>query len=116
MERGASGVDLSAFQDGSESGGNPESVFTSDEVLDDTMLHGLPNTGASSTRLDWEGMQEMMKGGMPSAPISMFPGEQTRLSPRWAERSTQRTNFKELEHGGHFAGTAQRIGRSQGLR
>ena len=97
------------FQDVSDSGGDPESVFTLDGMLDDIMLYWLPNTGASSARLYWEGMQEMM-GGMPSSPmptptgISMFPGEQLRLSRRWAERRFARLiHFGEPDRGGHFA-------------
>ncbi len=102
------------FQDVSDSGSNPESVFSADEMLDDIMLYWLPNAGASSARLYWEGMQEMMKGGMPSAPmqtpagISMFPGEQIRLSRRWAERRfAELIHFNEPERGGHFAALEQ---------
>ena len=102
------------FQDVSDSGSNPESVFTLDAMLDDIMLYWLPNTGASSARLYWEGMQAMMKGGMPQAPmptptgISMFPGEQVRLSRRWAEpRFSQLVHFNELDKGGHFAALEQ---------
>ena len=102
------------FQDVSDSGSNPESVFSADAMLDDIMLYWLPNTGASSARLYWEGMQEMMKGGMPSAPmqtpagISMFPGEQIRLSRRWAERRFAKLiYFSEPERGGHFAALEQ---------
>ena len=102
------------FQDVSDSGGEPESVFTLDQMIDDIMLYWLPNTGASSARLYWEGMQEMIEGGMPSAPmptptsISMFPGEQVRLSRRWAEsRFAKLIHFNELERGGHFAALEQ---------
>ena len=102
------------FQDVSDSGANPESVFTLDEMLDDIMLYWLPNAGASSARLYWEGMQEMMRGGMPSRPmttpagISMFPGEQVRLSRRWAERRfSNLVHFNEPGHGGHFAAMEQ---------
>ena len=102
------------FQDVTDSGSNPESVFSADEMLDDIMLYWLPNTGASSARLYWEGMQEMMKGGMPSAPmqtpagISMFRGEQIRLSRRWAERRfAELIHFNEPERGGHFAALEQ---------
>ena len=98
------------FQDASDSDGNPESVFTLDELLDDIMLYWLPNTGASSARLYWEAMREMMKGGPPTAPmqtptgISMFPREQVRLSRRWAERRFARlVHFNALDAGGHFA-------------
>lgn len=102
------------FQDVSDSGGNPESVFSADAMLDDIMLYWLPNTGASSARLYWEGMREMMKNGMPSSPmatptgISMFPGEQLRLSRRWAERRFAKlVHFNELDRGGHFAALEQ---------
>ncbi len=102
------------FQDVSNSGGEPERVFTLDQMLDDIMLYWLPNTGASSARLYWEGMQEMMSGGMPPSSlqmptgISMFPGEQVRLSRRWAERRfTKLVHFKELDRGGHFAALEQ---------
>ena len=102
------------FQDVSDSGCNPESVFSLDAMLDDIMLYWLPNTGASSARLYWEATQEMMKGGMPNAPmqtptgISMFPGEQVRLSRRWAERRfATLVHFNALEKGGHFAALEQ---------
>ena len=64
------------FQDVSDSGGDPESVFSTDAMLDDIMLYWLPNTGASSARLYWEGIQEMMKGGMPSVPMPTPTGNQ----------------------------------------
>jgi epoxide hydrolase len=94
----------------SDSGGNPEAVFSLDEIIDDIMLYWLPNAGASSARLYWEGMQAMRKGGMPQAKvptptgISMFAGEQVRLSERWAEsRFSNLMHFAEHARGGHFA-------------
>lgn len=102
------------FQDVSDSGGDPENVFSADEMIDNIMLYWLPNTGASSARLYWEAAQEMMKSGMPTAPmptptgISMFPGEQLRLSRRWAERRFAKLiHFNQLERGGHFAAMEQ---------
>jgi pimeloyl-ACP methyl ester carboxylesterase len=102
------------FQDVSDSGADAESVFALDELIDDIMLYWLTNTGASSARLYWEAMQSMRQGGMPSTPmrtpsaISMFPGEQLRLSKRWAEsRFAQLVHFNELEQGGHFAALEQ---------
>lgn len=102
------------FQDVSDSGGNPESVFTLDAMLDDIMLYWLPNAGPSSVRLYWEAMQSMMRGGMPTEPmqtptgISMFPGEQVALSRRWAEcRFAKLIHFNELDRGGHFAALEQ---------
>jgi epoxide hydrolase len=102
------------FQDVSDSDGNPESVFSMDQMLDDIMLYWLPNAGASSARLYWEAMTSMSGGGgqmppmaMPTA-ISMFPKEQVRLSRRWAEaRFDNLVHFNELTVGGHFAALEQ---------
>jgi len=102
------------FQDISDSGANAESVFAIDTIIDNIMLYWLPNTGASSARLYWETMQSMQRGGMPTTPmatpagISMFPGEQLRLSKRWAERRFAKlVHFNEPAHGGHFAAMEQ---------
>jgi pimeloyl-ACP methyl ester carboxylesterase len=103
------------FQDVSDSGGNAESAFSYDEMLDDIMLYWLPNAGASSAKLYWEGMSSMAG---PSAPgsmrtptgISMFPKELIRISRRWAEkRFDTLVHFNELEHGGHFAALEQPV-------
>ena len=102
------------FQDVSESSGNVESVFELDAIIDDIMMYWLPNTGVSSARLYWEAMQAMRLGSMPAVPmetpagLSMFPGEQLRLSKRWAEsRFSNLVHFNELERGGHFAAMEQ---------
>jgi microsomal epoxide hydrolase len=59
-------------------------------------------------------MQVMQHGKDPDAPmatptgISMFPGEQLRLSQRWAERRfANLVHFNELARGGHFAAMEQ---------
>ncbi|MDB5615292.1 MAG: epoxide hydrolase [Devosia sp.] len=102
------------FQDVSDSGGEPERVFTLDEMLDDIMMYWLPNAGPSSARLYWESAQAFNRGGMPNFPmptptgISMFPGEQVRLSERWADRRfANLVHFGEPKHGGHFAALEQ---------
>ena len=101
------------FQDVSDSGGDAESVFPVDEMLDDITLYWLTNTGASSARLYWEAMRPAA-GRAPSDPlaiptgISMFPKEQIRLSRRWAEsRFRNLIHFNELDVGGHFAALEQ---------
>ena len=97
------------FQDVSDSDGEPERAIPLDHLIDDVMLYWIPNTGPSSARFYWEAAQEMAKG-MPHDPIplpagvSMFPGEQVRLSRRWAEsRFADLRFFAEADHGGHFA-------------
>jgi microsomal epoxide hydrolase len=102
------------FQDVSDSGGNAESVFTYDEMLDDIMLYWLSNAGASSARLYWES-QSSMSGPPPGTMqmptgISMFPKELVRISRRWAEtRFSNLIHFNELDAGGHFAALEQPV-------
>ncbi|UUL83795.1 epoxide hydrolase family protein [Sphingomonas qomolangmaensis] len=97
------------FQDVSDSGGRPERVIALDHLIDDVMLYWLPNAGPSSARFYWEAAQEMAQGivhdPMPlPAGVSMFPGEQVRLSKRWAERRFADLRFfAEADRGGHFA-------------
>ena len=100
------------FQDVSDSGGDAESVFTRDEMLDDIMLYWLPNAGAASARLYWEGRTSMSRPPpepmRTPAAISMFPKELVRISRRWAEtRFSNLVPFNELEKGGHFAALEQ---------
>ena len=102
------------FQDVSDSGGNAETVFTRDEILDDIMLYWLTNSGASSARLYWEA-QSSMSGPPPaimqtSTAISIFPKELVRISRRWAEtRFSNLVHFNELAAGGHFAALEQPV-------
>lgn len=97
------------FQDVSDTGGNPEQSIPVDHLIDDIMLYWLPNAGPSSARFYWEAAREMAQG-RPTAPIplpagvSMFPGEQMRLSQRWAlSRFADLRFFGEASTGGHFA-------------
>jgi len=97
------------FQDVSDTDGQPERTMAPDRLIDDVMMYWLTNTGPSSARFYWEAAREMARG-MPTAPlplpagISMFPGEQMRLSERWAAaRFADLRFFGEAERGGHFA-------------
>lgn len=97
------------FQDVSDTGAEPERTIALDHIIDDIMLYWLPAAGPSSARFYWEAVREMA-GGMPTEPVplpagvSMFPGEQVRLSRRWAERRFADLRFfGEADRGGHFA-------------
>ncbi|WP_115530338.1 epoxide hydrolase family protein [Xanthomonas campestris] len=97
------------FQDVSQSDGEPENVFGLDHLIDNIMLYWLPNAGPSSVRLYWEAAHDA-SAKMPSHPmptptgISMFAGEQVRVSQRWAQRRFADLRFfGEAERGGHFA-------------
>lgn len=97
------------FQDVSQSDGEPEKVFDLDQLIDDIMMYWLPNAGPSSARFYWEAAHEAGTA-MPShamrtpTGISMFPGEQVRISRRWAKaRFEDLRFFGEADRGGHFA-------------
>jgi pimeloyl-ACP methyl ester carboxylesterase len=92
-----------------DSGGDPESVLTRDELLDNVMLHWLPGTGASSARLYWESFAGMDREpiGVPAG-VSVFPREIFPVSRRWVERRFRDLrHYNELDRGGHFAAFEQ---------
>ena len=100
----------SFIQDAAQSDGDVESVLALDELIDNIMLYWLPNAGASAARLYWEVHHAMQHGGAPQGPqpapagISVFPGELSGLSRRWAEkRFANLVHFNETARGGHFA-------------
>jgi pimeloyl-ACP methyl ester carboxylesterase len=96
--------------------GDPETVISRDELLDNLMLYWLPRAGASSARLYWESIRrvnEWISGAATdtvSVPVgcSVFPKELQRPSRRWAERRfTDIRYWNEPERGGHFAAFEQ---------
>jgi pimeloyl-ACP methyl ester carboxylesterase len=92
-----------------DSGGDPLSVLSYDEILDNIMCYWLPATGASSARLYWESLNNFAANpiDLPVA-CSVFPGEILRPSRRWAERKYPRLiHWGEPARGGHFAAFEQ---------
>ncbi len=92
-----------------DSDGDPLTVLTADELLDNVMVYWLTNSAASSARLYWESFRDLdfSEIAVPSA-ISVFPHEIFRSSRRWAEtRFTNLRHFNELDRGGHFAAFEQ---------
>jgi len=99
----------SLIQDAAQHDGNVESVLALDELIDNIMMYWLPNAGASAARIYREARKSMQqapprqKQPTPTG-ISVFPGELSRLSRRWAEaRFANIVHFNELDRGGHFA-------------
>ena len=89
--------------------GDPESVLTRDELLDNVMLYWLTDSGASSARIYWESFASVSSDPvhLPTG-ISMFPKEIFRTSRRWAERRfTNLVHWREHDRGGHFAAFEQ---------
>ncbi|MFI6062209.1 epoxide hydrolase family protein [Streptomyces sp. NPDC051286] len=97
-----------------DSDGEPEKLFTYDEMLDAISLYWLTNTGASSSRLYWEGAQA--GGGpfnavpIPKLPVAVtvFPGEIYPAPRSWGEQTFGNIiHWNEVDKGGHFAAWEQ---------
>lgn len=100
------------FQSWTDCGGDPESLLTRDEMLDNIMVYWLTNSGASSARLYWESFAsqvERLRSGVDvPAGFSLFPKELVRPPRAWVERVFNKIiHWNKLERGGHFAAFEQ---------
>lgn len=99
------------FKFWTDNSGEPESVLSRDEMLDNIMLYWLPRTGASSARLYWESFKDDPSISEPvdiPAGVSVFPKDINQAPRKWAERVLhQIVHWNELERGGHFAAFEQ---------
>jgi pimeloyl-ACP methyl ester carboxylesterase len=97
------------FHEWADCGGEPESVLSHDQMLDNIMLYWLTGAGTSSGRLYWEksGRADRPKVQIPVG-VSVFPGEIFMPSRRWAEAGYANIVYwNELQKGGHFAAFEQ---------
>ena len=98
------------FHDWTDNAGEPESVLTMDELLDNIMLYWITNTGAASARRYWEAARDTSRNlpvPIPAA-FSMFPKDIEGPSQRWAQRRfRQIVRWSEPARGGHFAAFEQ---------
>ena len=89
--------------------GNPASVLSYDEMLDNIMLYWLPGNAAAAARLYWESFSDFAAEPI-KIPVacSVFPKELVRPSRHWAARKyPQLIHWGEPPHGGHFAAFEQ---------
>ncbi|MEH2299715.1 MAG: epoxide hydrolase family protein [Nostoc sp.] len=98
------------FHDWTDNKGDPESIFSMDEMLDNIMMYWITNTGASSARRYWEENRDKshdLPVNVPSA-FSRFPKDIGGPSQRWAKRRFQQiVRWSETQKGGHFAAFEQ---------
>ena len=95
-------------------GGDPEAVFTRDELLTTVMIYWVTETGTSAARYYYEGMHLPEPPYVPPTDrvevptgCTVFPGE-LGFSPRsWAETRYNVQRFTYMERGGHFAALEQ---------
>lgn len=90
--------------------GEPLSVLSAGESLDNIMLYWLSNSGASSARLYWESYEGAFAAVPLQLPVgcSVFAKEIYRAPRSWAEACMpQLIHWNELDRGGHFAAFEQ---------
>lgn len=101
------------FRTWSDCGGDPEKVFTRDQLLTNVMLYWVTQTITSSLRLYRESRQAGLWDepppivGVPTG-VARYPKEDVLRFPRaWVERQYDVTRWATLPRGGHFAAMEQ---------
>ncbi|MBA4285360.1 MAG: epoxide hydrolase [Xanthomonadaceae bacterium] len=90
--------------------GDPLSLLSADEILDNIMMYWLSNSAASSARLYWESYEGAFAAVPLALPVgcSVFAREIYRAPRSWVERCMPRLiHWNELDRGGHFAAFEQ---------
>jgi pimeloyl-ACP methyl ester carboxylesterase len=98
------------FRAWSDCGGDPETVFSRDQLLTNTMLYWATQTIASSVRLYWEHQHAAAtlpaRVAVPTG-VARYPKEVLRFPRAWVERRYKVTHWAVLPRGGHFAAMEQ---------
>ena len=89
--------------------GDPESIFTRDELLTNIMIYWVTETATSSARLYYEAGNALAGLGRVEVPTgaAIFPYELFIMPRAWAEASYNLTHWTEMPRGGHFAAMEQ---------
>ena len=92
--------------------GNPEKIFTKDELLTNIMLYWVTQTAASSARIYYETRHPSVAPGGPrrvEVPTACadFPKEVIWAPRRWLVSRYTITRWTEMPRGGHFAAFEQ---------
>ena len=98
------------FRTWCDCGGNPESIFTTDELLTNITLYWVTETPASSARIYYESRHATPAAArrveVPTA-CADFPKEVIWSPRRWLEPRFNITRWTEMPRGGHFAAFEQ---------
>jgi pimeloyl-ACP methyl ester carboxylesterase len=100
------------FRTWSDCAGDPERVFSKDELLNNVMIYWITETISSSTRLYWEGREQPLRlsasnSVKPPVAVALFPKEIPMPPRELAERGYNITRWTEMPAGGHFAAMEQ---------
>ena len=112
---GLAGWIVEKFRSWCDCSGDPETIFTKDELLTNVMLYWVTETATSAARLYYESSHQTSSGLISEPPgrievptgVALFPQELI-LPPRaWAEAAYNITHWTEMPRGGHFAAFEQ---------
>jgi pimeloyl-ACP methyl ester carboxylesterase len=100
------------FRTWSDCDGDPENVFSRDQMLTNVMTYWVTQTITSSARLYWEHQHVRAPAGAPrfvTVPtgVARYPKEVLRFPRPWVERSYHVTHWADMPRGGHFAAMEQ---------
>ena len=100
------------FRGWSDCDGDPESVFTRDQLITNVMLYWVTATSASAARLYWEHQHLAAVEGAPEyvgvpTGVARYPKEIVRYPRSWVERRYNVTRWVDMPRGGHFAAMEQ---------
>jgi pimeloyl-ACP methyl ester carboxylesterase len=103
---------LEKFRTWSDCAGDPEHVFSKDELLTNIMIYWITQTISSSTRLYWEGREQPLRLSVahsvkPPVAVALFPKEIPMPPRELAERGYNIARWTEMPVGGHFAAMEQ---------
>ena len=97
------------FRAWSDCGGDVESAFSRDALLDNIMLYWLSGDPGAAGRLYYEMMHSEFRPLEVDVPtgVAVFPKEMANAPRAWAERRYRLVHWEEYPEGGHFAAMEQ---------
>jgi pimeloyl-ACP methyl ester carboxylesterase len=100
------------FQAWSDCDGDPQNVFSRDQLITNVMLYWLTETATSSARLYWESRRAGLWDEKPAyvavpTGVARYPKEVVRFPRAWVEGQYNLTHWAEMPRGGHFAAMEQ---------
>jgi pimeloyl-ACP methyl ester carboxylesterase len=97
------------FRTWSDCDGDPENVFTRDQLLTNVTIYWVTQTITSSARLYWENMHSRDRHGRVEVPtgVARYPKEILRYPRSWVEQRYNVVHWADMPRGGHFAAMEQ---------
>jgi pimeloyl-ACP methyl ester carboxylesterase len=97
------------FRAWSDCDGDPETVFTRDQLLTNVTVYWVTGTITSSARLYREHMHSREKPAPVTVPtgVARYPKEVLRFPRPWVERRYNVVHWADMPRGGHFAAMEQ---------